>query len=1007
MPRNHNAGPSTLRNRNRVTNKTRLKVITESIDADPIVLDEDEEKARVVSTAGVDAEDANEHHLQAVLSAAATRHQANVRATRSEKEKVVSAAYIPTPDSTGVVDNYEELYPSDRWKDSATYVKSSDTVEESIFSALATGFIYYMDERDKDWLDKNNEEARGEGTSAQGAVSGTGTRSGRSSKAKGKDPEFNQPVAMSEDEFELVMAIFEKVTHEKTPFLYHGLEEGTVFPPFSDYQDTFAADLSASMFALFDTPKWIPSPQQLLRMARAVYPYWRDRRLERGGHPIIPSVNLDEADTKNESYICFRRREIKAIRKTRAQQATYSDKMLRLHSELATSLELARGVLEREVFKREAAGQSQGVWEKRLVLVDLKRKFPALGTKEEEELLYDKERTPKKPRAESTARIPLKLRTRDNGELGSPNGHQEPQIRPKERQAQIQSQIEQELAKRKEKDHHWEDSIDNTYQPSPPAYASKLFKFISSTRGSMSSISSNEAGPIKPSRSSRAARLRYGRGGRLHLDRRTLIPRVSSPSELLLEDEEGDVEARERARRLFERWKFDNDDGPAFGSEGPDERDRILLDDSQPRYLVHSVTLLNDQDYESFSPDTSITVTLNDGRPHTHIPFKLSPLTPSRRDVVAPARAGSTVGTSGEAIASVQSNGLLPMLSSGMPSVVPTPSKKMVPPSVPHVRISSYGEMRPPGLPTLPNMQPSSAICPPQSTPSSSTNSGAQDGSGSPIDADDHGTQPSAAAGVNGNAQVIQDHSQSDANSLAVVSSSPVRSKALLQQSISIPAVPNGYHIPPVNSFSTPMPATPYVHPPARHNGLGLQQQMQSIKSAFMLPSSDSNAQVHNANMQLRTSASYIGHLLPGNSNYVPQQLATARHMQQYLQQQRSPSIQSADVNGLEGMSVTPSLSPPMPGTPVRTPSANGVHTPLSRAGTVPAINQTQGRASPATTHITRLAAPLSPSPHLLNANLGTAQPQSSPSRSPQPVLASPSPSLQSRQAVGSSGAGY
>lgn len=59
MPRNPNAGPSTLRNRNRVTNKTRLKVIHGNIDADPHVLDEDEEKARVVSTAGVEAEDAN------------------------------------------------------------------------------------------------------------------------------------------------------------------------------------------------------------------------------------------------------------------------------------------------------------------------------------------------------------------------------------------------------------------------------------------------------------------------------------------------------------------------------------------------------------------------------------------------------------------------------------------------------------------------------------------------------------------------------------------------------------------------------------------------------------------------------------------------------------------------------------------------------------------------------------------------------------------------------------
>ncbi len=59
MPRNHNAGPSTLRNRNRVTNKTRLRIHRDNIDADSLTFDEDEEKARVVSTAGVDAEDAN------------------------------------------------------------------------------------------------------------------------------------------------------------------------------------------------------------------------------------------------------------------------------------------------------------------------------------------------------------------------------------------------------------------------------------------------------------------------------------------------------------------------------------------------------------------------------------------------------------------------------------------------------------------------------------------------------------------------------------------------------------------------------------------------------------------------------------------------------------------------------------------------------------------------------------------------------------------------------------
>jgi enhancer of polycomb-like protein len=131
-------------------------------------------------------------------------------------------AFIPTPDSTGIVANYDELYPSTRWKDPVTYVCTSQTVEESIVNGIAGGFTYYMDERDKEWLDKNNEEARGEGTSAQGAVSTPGTRTSvRSAKAKGKEPESLLPVAISEDEFELVMGILEKVTHERTEFLHH------------------------------------------------------------------------------------------------------------------------------------------------------------------------------------------------------------------------------------------------------------------------------------------------------------------------------------------------------------------------------------------------------------------------------------------------------------------------------------------------------------------------------------------------------------------------------------------------------------------------------------------------------------------------------------------------------------------------------------------------------------------------------------------------------------------
>ena len=162
--------------------------------------------------------------MQAVLSEAASRNHSTHRPTRNaEKDKeTASIAYIPIPEATGVADDWERLYPSNRWKDPVSYVQFSSTTEECANAALAGGFSYYMDERDMEWLTKNNEEARGEGTSAQGALSSLATRtSSRGSKSKGKEPDSPQAVSMTEDVFELVMGLFEKMTHEKTEFLHH------------------------------------------------------------------------------------------------------------------------------------------------------------------------------------------------------------------------------------------------------------------------------------------------------------------------------------------------------------------------------------------------------------------------------------------------------------------------------------------------------------------------------------------------------------------------------------------------------------------------------------------------------------------------------------------------------------------------------------------------------------------------------------------------------------------
>jgi hypothetical protein len=88
------------------------------------------------------------------------------------------------------------------------------------------------------------------------------------------------------------------------------------------------------------------------------------------------------------------------MHKTRASQASSSEKLLHLKSELTTAAELVASVLKCEQLKREAAQQAKVVWEKCEDLASLKRKFPSLlNVKEDKDLFYDKEKV-KKPRPE-------------------------------------------------------------------------------------------------------------------------------------------------------------------------------------------------------------------------------------------------------------------------------------------------------------------------------------------------------------------------------------------------------------------------------------------------------------------------------------------------------------------------------------------------------------------------------------------------------------------------------
>nr|GAT42918.1 predicted protein [Mycena chlorophos] len=877
MPRILNT-PSALRNRNRITNKYRLKIYKGDLETEPYIHeDDDDDKSKsTLAVAGVDQEDANEHHLQAVLSEAARRNQGTQRATRGSSDKKAApapAAYIPTPDSTGLVDNYAQLYPCDRWRDPITYVCSSQTVEEAIADGLANEFTYFMDDRDKEWLDKNNEEARGEGTSAQGAVSSTLRASARSSKAKGKEPEQHAPVAITMDELELTMGLFEKITHEKTEHLHLSLN-GMEFPPLADYLDVFCAELLPSDFAAFQPPKWVPSPSKMVQIARAVYPHWKERRLEREGHRIMPTLNGDESDLANESYVCFRRREIKSVRKTRAQ-VTSSDKLQRLQSEFIHPVELATLLLTRESLKAEEARQAQEVWQKRLELVDLKRKYPVFVG--DEDLFVDKERPTKRP--EPTPRLPgLKIKTPVEPPVPAPRV--EPMMRPQARSAMIQSKVDIEVTR--QRDHGWEDGISNSYQPTPISLPSRLFRHLS-----------------LPDRRPQAMRARRGRGGRIMLDRRSTLDVVSHPrSSRFASSSDADMDD-EDARRIEERWRFDSDDVPAAGPEGFDEQDRVLIDDYEPKYLRHTMTLLSEADQQNILNDPVLQFTSNDGREVTKVVgFRLGIPFPRRDPVARGATPMISQHNSAQTASAMAVNG--PPIASQMKKLpsVGQPMQQMP-------RISSNGGMRPPVVASMPSHV--SNGMPVQTSPPRLQASPAPASLHAPM-SQPHIEQPTPPMNVPGQPEgmvnVARPKSQNQ-----FVNGGP----------------PNGF--PMSNGFVNGGQFVP--------SGANLSlQQMQNIKSAFAAANSPSpdmqQRQMGSPYMQIGVNGA--GFALPNGVN-MNLKLPPSRSMSNGWTPMRPNSVVNGVDNSGLGLPMNghhSSLSP-SPGhrhaiaVPVRTPSANGM----------------------------------------------------------------------------------
>ncbi|KIY69493.1 hypothetical protein CYLTODRAFT_452585 [Cylindrobasidium torrendii FP15055 ss-10] len=426
----------------RITYKTRLRVIVGDVVECRKVDAEEEEYRLLQRSLGVDKEDIDEKHLQDVLLEAEHTHVGHHE----------PKAFIPTPRSTKTApdDALHAHYSSRKWDHPQSYICFSDTVDEAVKAALDHGSTYYMDERDKVWLDRNNQDARGESTSTNPCTISS------PASPKGKEPEATvAAIKLSEDEFELVMGLFELITHEQTMLLHHNLELGMEFPSFLMYQDYLSQPLTSRVFAKLWAPSWIPRPPQLVAMAAVVYPHWRARRLDRRGHPIIPTLNFDGSDVLNEGYVCFRQREVKAVRRTRASQASPLDKMLALQRQLQQPLEIVQTLAKRESLRQASAQASCNIWLARLEMVELRLNAPELASKADDTMFVDVNQN-------VMCRPPIRLRVppsiKHEVDIPAPTGRK---VFPRDRTRMLSNQVDLEFARREQKDMDWEDTVDN------------------------------------------------------------------------------------------------------------------------------------------------------------------------------------------------------------------------------------------------------------------------------------------------------------------------------------------------------------------------------------------------------------------------------------------------------------------------------------------------------------------------------------------------------------------
>ncbi|ETN45543.1 uncharacterized protein HMPREF1541_09375 [Cyphellophora europaea CBS 101466] len=464
---------------------------------------------------GVEKAEESEYHLQQAI-----------KASQADKQDAkLRDAYIPTPPIIASDIQYEVLYPKG-WQQPATYIRSSATVEDY------SGTPYCIDEDDELALKLINSKLQ----------------AGQS--------------LVTEDQFEKVMNFFEEAAQTRQPY---------------------AAVDSPPVLALEELEEQFDDTHdaEVRSFTKVVYDHWAARRSNNNNRGLAPHLKFETGQELDDSdpYVCFRRRELRQIRKTRNRDAQSAEKLRKLRMELEAARNLVLMVRRREYNRRDTLEIDRQVYEQRHQFRETKRK---LAIKGDEELLINQKKQ-KVPQGMTPNQAALAQQLRMPGLTPGGPG---PDLRTlDEVQADKNRGINQEISINIEKHARWnegyadrtkapltpdsEDGIQKPgdfreampateYLPTPPASNHEEdaqnqgeASVIEMKEESGSSTPFRYASPAEDSDTAApmpAFRMRRGRGGRMLFDRRFPIRCHPKPDH-------------------GNRWKYDSDNDDADDSD--------------------------------------------------------------------------------------------------------------------------------------------------------------------------------------------------------------------------------------------------------------------------------------------------------------------------------------------------------------------------------------------------------------------------------------------------------